>query len=338
MMIGLVNRSPAETAVIRRAIGMMPAHNLLWEASTMETAIRLCREHRPDVLLLDMSAPDMGAVDATRRIMEQSPCAILLMACDVGKLATQVFEAMGHGALDAVDMPSLNPRTRDTGVAPLLAKLEIIQRRLSVPTKAPTRESSEAATESMAKTLVVIGASAGGPAALRTVLEGLPSNFPAAVVIVQHMDERFSQGMVDWLSADSALPIRLCKEGDSPVAGVVLLAGTNDHLVFKGANRLGYSAEPIDSVYRPSVDAFFASVIRLWRRRVIGVILTGMGKDGSVGLKGLRSMGHHTIVQDRRSSAVYGMPKAAIECGAAVEILPLDQIANGLVKALPTQK
>jgi two-component system, chemotaxis family, response regulator WspF len=180
--------------------------------------------------------------------------------------------------------------------------------------------------------LVAIGASVGGPAALTTILRGLPADFPAAVVIVQHIDERFGLGMAKWLNQGAALEVRVAAEGDRPATGVVLLAATGDHLVFKGADRLGYTADPVDYVHRPSVDAFFHSVCRLWRGEVIGVLLTGMGRDGALGLKALRDAGHHTIAQDEASSAVYGMPKAAATIDAAVEILPAARIAARLME------
>ena len=118
--------------------------------------------------------------------------------------------------------------------------------------------------------------------------------------------------------------------------GTVLIAGTRDHLAFKSANRLGYMPDPVDHVYRPSVDVFFQSMARIWRGAGVGVLLTGMGRDGAVGLKALRDRGWHTIAQDRETSAVYGMPKAAAEMGSAVEILPIDRIAGRLTSLLET--
>jgi chemotaxis response regulator CheB len=180
--------------------------------------------------------------------------------------------------------------------------------------------------------LVAIGSSAGGPAALAKVLGGLPRDFPAAVVIVQHVDERFAIGMAGWLNQISTLPVRVIEEGDPPVPGTVLIASTRDHLVLKSTDRLGYVPDPADLVYRPSVDVFFQSVAKEWRGDVVGVLLTGMGRDGAVGLKTLREKGWHTIAQDRASSAVYGMPKAAAELEAAVEILALDRIGSRLAR------
>ena len=152
----------------------------------------------------------------------------------------------------------------------------------------------------------------------------------AAIVIVQHVDERMAQGMAEWLAQQCVLPVRVAEEGDRPTPGVVLLAKTSDHLVLKASDRLGYTAEPRDYVYRPSVDAFFQSVSRWWEGDVVGVLLTGMGRDGALGLKALRDQGRYTIAQDQESSAVYGMPKAAAALGAAVDILPIQRIAARL--------
>jgi two-component system response regulator WspF len=182
--------------------------------------------------------------------------------------------------------------------------------------------------------LVGIGASAGGPAAIATVLGTLPRDFGAAIVIVQHVDVQFAAGMADWLNRASTLPVRLAREGDVPESGKVLLAGTNDHLELGSSGRLTYTAEPRAYVYRPSADVFFESVVRYWPGAATGVLLTGMGRDGALGLKALRNAGHHTIAQDQATSAVYGMPKAAARLEAAVEILPLAGIGPAIVHHL----
>jgi two-component system, chemotaxis family, response regulator WspF len=179
--------------------------------------------------------------------------------------------------------------------------------------------------------LVAIGSSAGGPPALAILLRGLPRSFPAAIVIVQHIDGRMAAGMAEWLGHQSALPVRVAVEGDHPTSGHVLIAATSDHLVLKSADRLGYTSEPRELVYRPSVDVFFQSVRRRWRASAVGVLLSGMGRDGAVGLKALRDHGCHTIAQDEASSAVYGMPKAAAAISAAVDVLPMDHIAARLI-------
>ena len=128
---------------------------------------------------------------------------------------------------------------------------------------------------------------------------------------MQHVDDAFVAGMVEWLSQESGQRVSVAKEGERPAIGRVLVAGATGHLTLKTAERLGYTDEPRHYAYRPSVDVFFQSVSRLWRGDVVGVLLTGMGRDGALGLKALRDRGHYTIAQDESSCAVYGMPKAA---------------------------
>jgi len=178
---------------------------------------------------------------------------------------------------------------------------------------------------------VAIGASAGGPAALAKVLSGLPRDFPAAIVIVQHVDAEFVPLMADWLNHASALPVRIARQGDRPEAGTALIAGTNDHLVFMNPRQLGYTPEPRERNYRPSIDVFFESVVRYWNGQSAGVVLTGMGRDGANGLKAMRLAGSATIAQNAATSVVYGMPKAAAEQDAAASILPIDEIAGKLM-------
>jgi two-component system chemotaxis response regulator CheB/two-component system response regulator WspF len=153
-------------------------------------------------------------------------------------------------------------------------------------------------------------------------------------VIVQHVDAAFAAGMADWLNQQSALPVRIAREGDRPQAGVVLLAATDDHLHLKLPEVLGYTRVPEETPYRPSADVFFHSVVARWPARAIGVLLTGMGRDGAIGLKAMRTKGYHTIAQDEATSAVYGMPKAAAALDAAAAILPLPRIAAALAAAV----
>jgi two-component system response regulator WspF len=164
------------------------------------------------------------------------------------------------------------------------------------------------------------------------VLRRLPTPFPAAMVIVQHVDERFAGGMARWLTQESGVTVAIAAEGDRPQAGQILMAGTGQHLVFKHVGVLGYTAEPQPSVYCPSINIFFDSLARGWRGPIVGVLLTGMGRDGAAGLKALRARGYHTISQDEATSAVYGMPRAAVEVGAAVEVLAVDRIARRIAE------
>jgi two-component system response regulator WspF len=182
--------------------------------------------------------------------------------------------------------------------------------------------------------LVAIGSSTGGPKALATILSKLPSNLNAAIVIVQHVDGHFSSGFADWLNQQIPLPVRLAVPGDYLQKGTVLVAGTNDHLYLNPDLTLCYTKNPIDYPYRPSVNVFFNSLAQHWKKKGTGILLTGMGKDGAEGLNALRLQGWHTIAQNQESCIVYGMPKAAVELNAAVQVLSLENISIYIQKLL----
>ena len=332
MKIGIVNDLPLALEALRRVLALRPDHAVIWAARDGAQAISSCARETPDLVLMDLVMPGMDGVEATKHIMAATPCAILVVTASVGANAARVFDAMGYGAIDAVDTPVLGRGDSQEGAAAFLHKIDRIAKLVGTRRFIPSADTfNDTWIIARRERLVAIGASAGGPAALTAVLSGLPKSFPAAVVIVQHVDERFAQGMAEWLSRDSALPVRVAREGDRPTAGTVLLAATNDHLRFITSDRLGYTPEPRELAYRPSVDVFFASVGAHWSGEAVGVLLTGMGRDGAQGLKTLRDQGHYTIAQDQATSTVYGMPKAAASLGAAVDILPLERIAPRLV-------
>lgn len=334
MKIGIVSDVPETVETLRRAVGLKPEHRLVWIGHDAAQAVALCLQERPDLVLMDLLLPGLDGVEATRQIMAATPCAILVVTPNVGAATARVFEAMGHGAIDAVDTPTPGSDSKhgEPGrFAPLLAKIDVIGRLIGDRPNVLGADPNGAWRRSGRHALVAIGASAGGPAAVANVLSRLPGSFPAALVVVQHVDEQFAVGMATWLGQQSQLPVRVAKEGDRPVPGNVLLAGTRDHLALKTAEQLGYTPHPADYAYRPSVDVFFESVGRLWAGEAVGVLLTGMGRDGALGLKALRDKGRYTIAQDRATSAVYGMPKAAALLHAAVDILPIDRIGQRLV-------
>jgi two-component system response regulator WspF len=336
MKIGIVNDLAVAAEVLRRAIAQEPEYEVIWVAQDGDQAVTLCAERTPDLILMDLIMPGMNGIEATRQIMTRTPCAILIVTANVGTNATGVYEAMGFGALDAVDTPTANAKDPRARSAALLAKIDSIRRRIdkSNDTLRVAKLVFATAPPSPEGRLIAIGASAGGPAALTTLLSGIPKDFPASIVIVQHVDPEFAAGLAAWLTEQSPLPVRVAQEGDYPMRGTVLLAGTSDHLTLTASGRLGYTREPSDYVYRPSVDVFFRSVRDFWPFEAIGVLLTGMGRDGAVGLKALRDKGCHTIAQDEATSAVYGMPKAAALLSAAVDILPIGQIAPRLCDLL----
>lgn len=335
MRIGIVNDLAEVAERLRRVVSADPGYLVIWVALNGAEAVALCAKETPDLILMDLMMPGMDGAETARRIMGSTPCAILIVTGSVSTNANRVFEAMGYGALDAVDTPLLGNEQSESSVGPLLSKIATIARLVGDRRLRRTPAAGDGASPpGRLDRLIAIGASAGGPAALATILRGLPRGFAAAVVIVQHVDRQFAAGMATWLNDSTALPVRVAAEGDRPAVGEVLLAATGDHLTMKSADRVGYTADPIDYVYRPSVDVFFHSACRLWRGDVVGVLLTGMGRDGALGLKALRDRGHHTIAQDEATSAVYGMPKAAAAINAAVDILPAERIASRLIAVL----
>ena len=327
MRIGIVNDMLLAAEAIRRLIVRNGKHDVAWIAHDGVEAVARCQRDRPDLVLMDLFMPRMDGVEATREIMSHTPCAIIVATARVEDHTGKVFEAMGAGALDAVSLPVFTDADQLENAKPLLAKIETINRLIGLNQQP---ESPPSPTRPQPRGLIAIGASAGGPTALATILATLPVQFSAAVVIVQHMDKQFAQGLTAWFATRSKLPVRVAQEGDRLEPGTAYLAGRDRHLVLSSPTQLGYTSQPGDASYRPSVDVFFQSVARQWRGAVVGVLLTGMGRDGAEGLRTLRNAGHHTIAQDKNTSAVYGMPKAAAELDAAKEILALDKIGPRL--------
>jgi two-component system response regulator WspF len=335
MRIGIVNDIKVAAEGLRKVVTGIPDHSVAWIAQDGAEAVEKCRQDTPDLILMDLIMPVMDGVEATRRIMASTPCPILVVTATIDGNSSKVFGALGAGALDVVQMPLLGGKGQADGASAIKFKIATLRRRTSgdqrlTSVSKPTRIDPLPVADGKER-LVAIGASAGGPAAVATILSNLRSDFPASVIVVQHIDARFAPAMVSWLNEQSKVPVRIAVQGERPQKGTVLIAGTNDHLAFINAASLGYTEEPRDCNYRPSVDVFFESVVRHWPGEVVGVLLSGMGKDGAQGLKSLRDAGAFTIAQDSATSAVYGMPKAAAELKAATKILPIHEIAGELM-------
>jgi two-component system, chemotaxis family, response regulator WspF len=354
--IGIINGRPQAADAWGLVVASRSPHQVIWTARTFAEGVEQCASQMPDLVLMDLPTVGREGVQATSQIMSYAPYAILIVTDSVRTNAGFLFEAMSgrrtqgrtdagpgdaagrpaQGPVDIVDMPLLASTWSDECAAALLAKIETMSKLLG---NKPTRSSAVApvilaSPNRQYDPLLVIGASAGGPSAVAAVLRGIPKAWSAGVIIVQHLDEGFVDAMAEWLSDYAGQPVSVAREGERPIAGRVLIAATIGHLALNPGGRLGYTQEPILCAYRPSIDVLFHSVSRSWPGHVVGVLLTGMGKDGALGLKALRDKGHHTIAQDEASSGVYGMPKAAAALHAAVDILPLESIAPRLVDVI----
>jgi two-component system response regulator WspF len=219
-----------------------------------------------------------------------------------------------------------------TGVEPLVEKIATIAKLVGASTDhRRAARSDDAATTPR---LLVIGASTGGPKAVADLLVPLPRDWNVAVVVVQHVDVAFSQGLAKWLAERTGHAVRVAEGGERPQAGTVLVAGTNDHIVLSKGRTLEYREEPRDVFFRPSVDVFFESVADHWPQPGTAVLLTGMGRDGARGMSKLRGRGWHTIAQDEATSVVWSMPKAAIDLGAAAEVLAIERMQSSIISRM----
>jgi two-component system response regulator WspF len=339
MRIAIVNNMLLAVEALRRVVTSVPDYEIVWVARNGAEAVEKCAADTPDVILMGLIMPVMDGVEATRQIMAASPCLILVVTSTVGGNAAKVFEAMGYGARDVVNTPVLGGDGRVEGGATLLAKIATLGKLLDIKPRQEVRRRVIPTVPASAydlPPLAAIGASTGGPGALAHILSRLPAGFPASLVIIQHVDAQFAAGLADWLQAQIALKVRLVQDGCRLEVGTVWLAGTNDHMVLTPQHTLSYVAEPRDYPYRPSVDVFFKSLLKNgpkpWPGKAAGVLLTGMGRDGAEGLAVLRRAGWYTMAQDQASSVVYGMPKAAAEAGAAMQIVSLEAMASTLVR------
>jgi two-component system response regulator WspF len=326
MRIAIANGLPVAAEALRRALLAGGEHRVAWSARTGVDAVRLCADLPPDLVLMDLDLPLLDGVEATRRIMAHAPCAILIVTARPQDNVGRVFRALGAGALDVVATPVL-PGGREFDAA-LAAKLRTIAR-LVTGRAVPVPSAPPGATQGVTR-LVAIGASTGGPVALAQLFAGWQPPSDTAVVVVQHIDSSFALQLVKWLAEQTEAKVSAIGDADRLEGGVIQLAATGHHVRLAPGHCLRYDEHPRDAIHRPSINVFFASVARHWERAATGVLLTGMGRDGAAGLLAMRQAGQSTIAQDQASSAVYGMPRAAAELGAAQQILPLGKISGAL--------
>lgn len=300
-------------------------------AENGDEAALLTARLRPDVITMDLQMPGSDGFAGIARIMAENPTPILVLSAN--REEVKGFRALSLGALDLLEKPpleELDAFAQDLeGRLRLLATVPVIRHPWGLRERTPFPPRPRTSRVQM----VVLGASLGGPRALAQILRLLPSSLPAPIALVQHMAAGFTPAFTRWLQQEIALRVLEAEEGMELEAGTVYVAPDDRHLrVVDGRASLG-TDEPQHG-FRPSVSALFRSAAEAFGGRSVGVLLTGMGTDGSDGLAAIRQAGGITIAQDEASSAVFGMPRAAIEIGAAERVLPLGSIADAIREAL----
>jgi len=296
---------------------------------------------KPDVVTLDIEMPRMDGITFLRKLMRHYPLPVIIVSSltrNGGKLA---MEALALGAVEVMSKPSSAYSVGEMGVQ-LTDKIRAVARlRVSPRKESPSKKSirTKAASKALAETtnkIVAIGASTGGTEALKTVLTGMPPNAPGTLV-VQHMPANFTASFAERLDELSAMTIKEAKDGDSLINGVALLAPGNYHMLLKRSGARYYvqvKKGPLVHHQRPAVDVLFHSVANYAGSNAIGVILTGMGADGALGLLKMKEAGARTVAQDEKSCIVFGMPKEAIKLGGVDKVVPLNSVGRTVLNMI----
>src|ERR1700735_5074005 len=301
-----------------------PALEVIAEAADGRTATEMCRRLRPDVMTMDVMVPVRAGVTATEYIMANCPTSILVVSSSSHRgEVLQTFDALAAGAIDVLDKPTgIEPRSVWEGELVSAVKMASRIRPITrTPVRGQTRGLKPVAIAAEAPSslihgtasIIAIGTSTGGPAAIAKVLSQIPADFPLSILLVIHIAPEFADGLLQWIAKLSRMPVRVAIDGEPlPPRGrgnVVMAAPDRHLLVDGGCLRVTDSAERHSC--RPSVDVLFESVARECGPRAIACLLTGMGKDGARGLLAVRRSGGQTIAQDEASSIVFGMPREA---------------------------
>ncbi len=320
-----------------------PAIELVGEAADGKRAIELCQDRRPDVVTMDMMLPVMSGLAATEYIMAHCPTPILVVSSSVhrGELF-KTYEALAAGAVDVLEKPNGDEpagawERNFVAVVKLVSRIRVIthpRARLAALAQSwlgPAAIAAATAAPQRDCEIVAIGASTGGPGAIVEVLRGLPAAFDRPVLLVLHINEPFGAAFADWLDGQTSRRVAYPEDGDRLAAatGRVVIAPPDRHLVVRDG-RLRLTLDPERHFCRPSVDVLFESVAQQYGPAAAAILLTGMGKDGAAGLLDIRKAGGLTIAQDEATSVIFGMPREAIALGAAMRILPLEEIGPAL--------
>jgi len=343
----IVDDSVTARNLLKLLLSMDPRIEIAGMVSNGKEAVSFVEKEKPDVISMDIHMPVMNGFEATRQIMATNPVPIVIVSSAYNSSETQLsFKALEAGALTILPRP-VGPGHVDferDGKRYLftiksLSEVRVVRRRQGQPpsTFEQPKPSSYVATsqekqaENITGGIVAIGASAGGPSALQLIMEGVPSDFPFPILIVQHIDKGFAEGFAQWLGQLSSVPVIIPQDGDRLLPGRAYLAPGDHHLGVREKGIVTLSKEVPDHGLRPSVSYLFRSVGDCYGKRAMALLLSGMGQDGAKELKTLKEMGAFTIVQDKESCLVYGMPGEAIHLEASCHVLPPEKMIQAII-------
>jgi len=302
-------------------------------------ALEFVGEEKPDVIVMDIHMPNMDGFEATRLIMETQPVPIIICTATTNpRELVNTFRMMEAGAVACLEKPVAREHADFERLAAgllesvkLMSEVKVVRRWPRLRSAARTSSRPFESPRAPARTVVVgIGASTGGPPVLQTILSSLTKDFPGTLLVVQHVAQGFLPGMVEWLNQTTALQVHVASHGICPLTGHAYLAPDGFHMGVSAGGRIFLAAGEPENGLRPAVSYLFRSLAENYGAEALGVLLTGMGKDGAAELKLMREKGATTIAQDRESSVVHGMPGEAIALEAATHILPADKIAAAI--------
>ena len=324
-----------DAAPSRQLLSTILRQQLHWQvvgqAKNGREAIDFNSKLRPDLIIMHSELPLCSGLEATQQIMQTHPTAILIFTptCHTQTHAT----ATQAGATAVMQKPTSEQLNSPVFIQYFCKQLLSICSELPPLTTPPLPKATPKLSKGTKQKyqMVVMGASTGGPIAVNTILKSLPATFPIPIVLVQHLEVGFDQSYVDWLNADTALNVTLACHSQVPQPGSVVIAPATQHLIF-GSNLLQLDDGPRVLNQKPAVDRLFETAAAMYRNQLLGVLLTGMGRDGANGCVAIKKYGGYTIIQNQESCTIFGMPKSAIEQGGANTILPLTQIAEHLLQ------
>jgi two-component system chemotaxis response regulator CheB len=330
--------SPVMRKLLVHLLESDAAIQVIGEVADGQAAVEFVQSRVPDLVVMDIQMPRLDGFDATQRIMETRPVPIIVCSsmADTRDLAV-VFRAMDAGAIACIEKPTVSA-VEDPAKAmylldtvKALAGIKVVRRVARAPL--PSWSSPRYAHVARAPVhLIAIGASTGGPGALHAVLSHLPEDFPVPILVVQHIAAEFLPGLIAWLNAGTRLKVEIAAAGVQPRRGHVYFAPDDKHMGVDAGGTIQLVDDALESHLRPAASFLFRSVLQTYGRDVIGVLLSGMGRDGANELAAMHARGAFTIAQDEASSIVHGMPGAAIALGAASAILSPIEISQALIE------